>query len=535
MLIIGKISGIQDYLFDVAAEGGAQAKRLRARSFFMQVLTETLALRTAEAFGLKLKNSLVFCNAGKFALQAENITGDVTEETRQNLSSEINRELLRNTRAHLSFSLVVSRLEMNSIEADYNEAMLKLNFAKKQAWADAVTINGAWKTSDLVLESIYIPCDLCRQEKFYKEIPDDDDPDLMRKICLTCQTMRDIGKDLTGPRKNWVILSPDESNYKFKAGSWSFNFAENFSKENSEYSISLNGSVNSEQEKDERILSRHLVRSIPKREKGKPLEFMELAKGAKGAELLGLLKMDADSLGKHISELNKEAKSLADLKRFSKRLDNFFAETLTGKLEHSNIYTIFAGGDDLMLVGAWNEVFDFAGEIQKAFASEFSRENLTISGGLAIFKPKTPIKNVSVEAEELLQKAKDTEIDGENRNQFAAFGQIWKWKHHEAIIKQANDIIRWIDEGKFQRGWVSALLRLAMLRRQNPNSCESRLATARLANFWTRNFRSNEAWNFGKDLVNDFDEMKTPKTIYLAAIARYVLTATGSKNKEENE
>ena len=48
MLIIGKISGIQDFLFDVAAEGGAQAKRLRARSFFIQVLTETQTIRTAK-------------------------------------------------------------------------------------------------------------------------------------------------------------------------------------------------------------------------------------------------------------------------------------------------------------------------------------------------------------------------------------------------------------------------------------------------------------------------------------------------------
>lgn len=85
MLIIGKISGIQDFLFDVAAEGGAQAKRLRARSFFIQVLTETQTIRTAQAFGLNIKQSLVFCNAGKFVLEDANISEDSVKEVQSKL------------------------------------------------------------------------------------------------------------------------------------------------------------------------------------------------------------------------------------------------------------------------------------------------------------------------------------------------------------------------------------------------------------------------------------------------------------------
>lgn len=539
MLIVGKISGIQDYLFDVAAEGGAQAKRLRARSFFMQVLTETLALRTAAAFRLSFKNTLVFCNAGKFALEDENVGDAAAKRLQQSLQSEINRELLRDTAARLSFSLIVSKLEPNSIEADYNDAMRKLNYAKKQAWASVVTANGKWQPANLILSPINEPCELCRQEKSVGEESDDDNPNISRRICQTCRTMREIGKNLTQENKNWVSLSPNTTEGNFKVGDWSFAFAETSAVKNDGYAISLDGSANSEQRDDKQILSRHLVRSIPK-EKNKPVEFVELAEKAKGDKLLGLLKMDADSLGKYINELNKKADSLAPLKEFSNRLDKFFAATLTKKLKEpqwKNIYTVFAGGDDLMLVGAWNEVFDFAGVVQRAFALEFGAEKLTISGGLAIFKPKTPIKNAAAEAEELLHDAKEKAAVGEaaSRDQFAAFGQIWKWENHEAITKQANEIIRWIVEGKFQRGWLHTLLRLAMLRQRDPHSYASRLATARLANFWTRNFRDNDVWEFGKKLVNSFDEMNSIETKYLAAIARYALTATRSKSTEDNQ
>jgi CRISPR-associated protein Csm1 len=45
MIVLGDISGIQNYLFDVADAGGwGQARRLRARSFYIQVLAEAAAL-----------------------------------------------------------------------------------------------------------------------------------------------------------------------------------------------------------------------------------------------------------------------------------------------------------------------------------------------------------------------------------------------------------------------------------------------------------------------------------------------------------
>lgn len=535
MLIVGKISGIQDYLFDVAAEGGAQAKRLRARSFYMQILIETLALRTAKEFGLSCKDALVFCNAGKFALQSAEEAA--AENARRKLLREINRELLADTSARLSFGLVVAEVGGGSIEADYGAAMRELNFVKKQTWAAAAVSGGAWEVSSLILPAINEPCELCRQEKVVDAEKDDDNPEIIRRVCQTCRTMREIGKRLTQSEKDWAILSPNETGGEFRVGSWSFRLAENPVVKPDEFALSLDGAKSPEKEADERISSRRLVRSIPS-ERGKPIEFVEIAEKARGDKLLGLLKMDADALGKRINELNEKADSFAPLKEFSNRLDEFFAGTLTRRLKEprwKNIYTVFAGGDDLMLVGAWNEVFDFAGEIQRNFAAQFGAENLTISGGLAIFKPKMPIKNVAAEAEELLAAAKENVVDGADRDQFAAFGQIWKWKNHETITRQANRIVRWIDQGKFQRGWLHTLLRLAVLRRRKPNSYESRLATARLANFWIRNFKDPEVYEFGKNLVNSFDEMKSAETKYLAATARYALTATRSKAKEENE
>src|SRR5438105_26441 len=102
MIVLGDISGIQNYLFDVAEEGGGQAQRLRARSFFVQLLAEIAALRVRRALEWPL-DSILLSGAGKFLLR-----GLGRPEVEKCLPSEqqvINEWLLRETRAELRLTL----------------------------------------------------------------------------------------------------------------------------------------------------------------------------------------------------------------------------------------------------------------------------------------------------------------------------------------------------------------------------------------------------------------------------------------------
>ncbi|MBI2190697.1 MAG: hypothetical protein HYU36_01775 [Planctomycetes bacterium] len=68
MIVLGDLSGIQNYLFDVADSGGGQARRLRARSFFLQVIPDLTAIRITRELGWGFE-SLRMAGAGKFVLQ----------------------------------------------------------------------------------------------------------------------------------------------------------------------------------------------------------------------------------------------------------------------------------------------------------------------------------------------------------------------------------------------------------------------------------------------------------------------------------
>jgi CRISPR/Cas system-associated protein Cas10 (large subunit of type III CRISPR-Cas system) len=81
MIVLGDILGIQNYLFDVADAGGGQAPRLRARSFYIQVLAEAAALQTLRALGWPRDDQqFVVSVAGKFLLR-----GPDAEESRERL------------------------------------------------------------------------------------------------------------------------------------------------------------------------------------------------------------------------------------------------------------------------------------------------------------------------------------------------------------------------------------------------------------------------------------------------------------------
>ncbi len=102
MIILGDVSGIQNYVFDVAEEGGGQAQRLRARSFFVQLLAEIAALRLLRALEWPL-DSIRLSGAGKFLLW-----GSKAPDAEKRLAKEqqfIEEWLLRETRAELRLTI----------------------------------------------------------------------------------------------------------------------------------------------------------------------------------------------------------------------------------------------------------------------------------------------------------------------------------------------------------------------------------------------------------------------------------------------
>ncbi len=402
-----------------------------------------------------------------------------------------------------------------------------------------------------MLDPLDTPCALCRHRRAEVNDPEED-TGVERMVCRRCHDDRRMGRWLLDAR--WMVirdtLGGTQDKWVGVAGLGVFfeNGGEPRIDGATIYWSDLRSGSGPKGLPRDRFLDRRLARHVPA-EGGKPLEFIDLASRATGDKLLGILKMDADSLGVAIHKLLVESTDLKPLGDFSKRLDDFFAETLDKELNNNQwnlIYTVFAGGDDLLLVGPWDILLDYAGHVHRLFHKEFDGR-LTLSAGMELIKPRHPIKPAASEAERLLYQAKNVAARGAaaSRDQCATLGQIWKWQDHDAIIKAAKDLTRWVQKGVAQRGWIHTLLVLAEAREDGVRDPEgdqtSRLlATSRLAYHVARNYPRLDDRDPDKaamrrwadSLVADFDSHKTMMTIYLPAIARYALAATRSKKEE---
>lgn len=501
MLVIGDLSGIQDFLFDVREAGGKQAATLRSRSLRLQLIAECIARRVL--WGLDLPESvLLYCAAGKFAIDG---TGAASVDQRlEPIRAEIDAWLLTRTHGRLRCAIAADD-SPGTAAARNGAANAALQRRKLRPWASH------WKTGSLVIPSTF-------------NSGSETELDAQR------------GRSLLEADTRTIELLPESSG----------DDAESIAGVSVRYSAAAPPVMPGRQSS---ISLERLIRHTPRHPDRSLVEFVDLARRSRGAPMLGVLKADADSLGIAIHKCLGDSHTFEPLTRFSQRIDHFFGNTLGREMSApdsswSDIYTIFAGGDDLLMVGPWNTMVDFAAHIHNAFMREFTVDGLTISAACAIIQPKFPIRLAAAQADDLLEKAKEGPKD-----QFAALGGVWKWSDHASVMNAGKRLADWVEAGGIQRGWLHTLLELTLLRRgesasRDPN-VSPHAATSRLSYHVGRNWpRANDPGEKGlarrwvDTLIRNFDhyeQTKDPVTIHLPSVLRYAMLATRSTEGDIDE
>lgn len=173
---------------------------------------------------------------------------------------------------------------------------------------------------------------------------------------------------------------------------------------------------------------------------------------ADGTEF-GVLRMDVDGLGKRFI---KGFKSIEEYRKYSNSLTDFFEKHIK-KLQETNNFKnylniIYAGGDDLFIVGRWDKVIDFAELIHKEVENAPFNINIEeddkihISGGIAIVKSTFPIAKAADLAGEAEYFAKQFDGEGNGygkKNSFHMLGKTLSWaepKFKNGLTSQESNI-----------------------------------------------------------------------------------------------
>lgn len=168
--------------------------------------------------------------------------------------------------------------------------------------------------------------------------------------------------------------------------------------------------------------------------------FEELAAKSSGIERIGILRADADNLGstfingfvrEHEADKYKYVtiSRTAALSRSLTLFFKYYINTLLKEPEYflvekrgqRNAVIVYAGGDDIFIAGAWDEVLSFAVDLRRALV-RYTGGRLALSAGFAIFDYKYPLSLMAEETAELEEAAKKNEYASGAKNSISLFG-----------------------------------------------------------------------------------------------------------------
>ncbi|MCC5917274.1 MAG: type III-A CRISPR-associated protein Cas10/Csm1 [Cryomorphaceae bacterium] len=209
--------------------------------------------------------------------------------------------------------------------------------------------------------------------------------------------------------------------------------------------------------------------------------YEELA-GNSNFQRLGVLRMDIDNLGDiFINRIPENQRNIATYATLSAQLDLFFSGYINS-IRNSDTFKswvniIYSGGDDLFAVGRWDKIILFACEVRNRFV-EFvgGRDDITLSGGIAMIGAKYPIAKGADEAGIAEAKAKQYIFQNANpfptKNAINVFEINLQWSALEKALEMKEEFVSLHEKQLLSSGFFQMLMRYYLRRKQELTKSE---------------------------------------------------------------
>ncbi len=453
-LVSGDIPGIQRTINTVTAKGAAKA--MRGRSAFIQLLGQVLVERLLDVLDLDQPN-VVYDAGGNFVL----LTGwdHDTERKVREVEIAVNRVLLGGAGSgHERFDGFHGDLSaaLAAVEIPLEALRMPPPTAQASAWQNAeakvkreVGRAKARPFGDLALADadgwklLFDPepsetddfCAVCRRQRMRDEPDfeplDDEEGGTPGVVCPECAGFNMLANQM-GHTASWLTLtfSPPTRPQAWQralyevSGRW---YALEKARASGDIVLAL--SPDDFKAGSDVDGFRTLAHTTPMSGRQiKPNEALAQA-GAGGLKRLGVLRMDVDDLGNLIiyGLPRRTAMQTAEL---SQALERFFAgwlDRICARVDEGEglFYVLFAGGDDLFVMGPWTLMPALAQAIRADFARYTAeRKAIHISAGIAVVGEKSPLYAAAEKSHHALQLAKHS-LPGKNAITF--LGETWHW------------------------------------------------------------------------------------------------------------
>ena len=232
-----------------------------------------------------------------------------------------------------------------------------------------------------------------------------------------------------------------------------------------------------------------------------------------------MFKSDIDNLGLVFSSSLGNRMSFARYADLSHLL-HFFFSAYYADFVHSHsykkdgvqikyedvIYTVFSGGDDLCILGAWDAVVQFASDFE-AELQKFTNHNpsISLSGGITLSSCVVPVKNIAADAEESLETSKGRkDTNGITvKNAITVFGTTVSWDEYRNCLKDGIQLEQYLNNKSISSGTVYKLIDFSKRAERVKTGDVSELLKAGNQNLHDRVWKSNFKYNAVRTIKNN--------------------------------
>jgi len=486
LLVGGDIPGIQSFVYTITSKGAA--KGLRGRSFFLQLLGDAVVRRLVADLGLCPAN-VIYVAGGNFMLLAPD--GAKTVAAIPRIRQRVNVLMVEAFQGEAALVLESHPVQAADLFTPGQFRTAREALGKRIAEAKnrpLAELAADW-------DKVFAPrgkgseraCAVCRVEvdeqnstllKETGEIPEGTEP---QRICFVCDSFGQLAYDIRH-RDLWMAVKekPEMLSTDVKADDGWNELVERMT--GFAYQFSLGRPVT---DATTLIINRadffqmgaqgfRLLANVTPAVTKKDLAYLRdeeklepqdmphegdirsftllahVAAEVGAIERVGVLRMDVDGLGRTFSE-GLPGLTMSRLSALSGMLDLFFSgylNVLARDRGGNDLYIIYAGGDDLFIVGAWHHLPDLAEAIHQQFkAFTGGHPALSLSGGITLEGAKFPLYRAAERSGAAEAQAKDyvRHVNGRERRKDALcfLGTVVGWEEWD-LVRQQKDNLIWL-------------------------------------------------------------------------------------------
>lgn len=435
------ISGIQDFIYTIRDTNAA--KMLRARSFYLEILAENIVDTLLERLELSRAN-LLYSGGGHAYLLLANT--EASRATIREVEAELNAFLQETFDIHLYVAFGYQAFSGHVVMGDelaYQQLyrgvgrMISDKKLSRYSADDLIKLNQAGKKQGR-------ECNTCH--RVHKGDGD---------RCALCDALVEISPALL--KKKFISVTNQANDLPLGFGMYLSATDEARLPEGSQGRFYAKNKFYSGKDQ-----SHHLW--IGDYSDG--LTFNQYAEEAKGIKRLSVVRCDVDNLGQaFISGFKGRYNTLSRSATFSRNMTLFFKYHINHILREldAKATVIYAGGDDVFVVGEWYDMLKFAIKLRQDFL-EFSQGKLTLSTGVGLYPAKMPIAVMASQTGDLEEAAKANDKDS-----ISLFTEAYTFKWDDFIERVWNkklvEIQRFFDNKEATFGKAFIYQMLSLLRR----------------------------------------------------------------------